>query len=133
MRKHRDDTPEPLKSDESPAPAKVGEDKDPNAGYPGNAFPEGTLAGKAVGADNAKLAGNEPDGDASGRPGSSTLKHIDAETPTADQNAPAAGQVKVKALKTVLYGGMAYTEGQTFNMDQAEFDARKDRGDFEQA
>jgi len=107
-------------------------DKDPNAGYPGNAFPEGTLAGKGPAAtDNAKLAGNEPDGDASGRPGSSTLKHVDPNE-DADNSVP-AGSVRVKAKKTVLYGGMAYTEGQTFNMDEKEFDARKDRDDLERA
>jgi hypothetical protein len=106
--------------------------EDPNAGYPGNAFPEGTLAGKGPAAtDNAKLAGNEPDGDASGRPGSATAKHIDATTEANDALPP--GQVRVKAKKTVLHGGMAYTEGQTFGMDEKEFEARKDRGDLERA
>jgi hypothetical protein len=107
-------------------------DQDQNAGYPGNAFPEGTLAGKGPAAtDNAKLAGNEPDGDASGRPGSATAKHVDASTDP--NNALPAGQVRVKALKTVLHGGMAYTEGQTFGMDEKDFEARKDRGEVERA
>lgn len=108
---------------QQPAP-----EQDPNAGFPGNAFPEGTLAGKGPAAtDNTKLAGNEPDGDASGRPGSSTLKHVEPKT---GDDLP-AGQVRVKAKKTVLHAGMAYTEGQTFGMDEQEFEARKDRGDLE--
>jgi hypothetical protein len=121
MRKNRD---------EQQSEPKLGTDQDPNAGYPGNAFPEGTLAGKGPAAtDNTKLAGNEPDGDASGRPGSSTLKHVDATTDTSDQLP--VGQVRVRALKTVLYGGMAYNEGQTFSMAEKDFEARKDRGEIE--
>jgi hypothetical protein len=111
---------------------KPGESQDPNAGYPGTTYPESTLAGKSsIGTSNADLAGNEPEGDASGRPGSSTLKHVDATTDA--QNAVPSGSVRVKAKKTVLYGGIAYTEGQTFNMEEKDFDARKERGEFERA
>jgi len=107
-------------------------EQDPNAGFPGNAFPEGTLAGTdPAQSDKAKIAGNEEDGDASGRPGSSTLKHVDATTDASD--APPAGHIRVKAKKTVLHGGMAYTEGQTFSMSEKEFEARGDRGDLERA
>lgn len=118
------------RNDESKAGEQPADTQDPNAGFPGNAFPEGTLAGKGP-TDNAKIAGNEPDGDASGRPGSSTLKHIDATTDAS--NALPAGQVRVKAKKTVLYNGMAYTEGQSFGMTEEEFEARKDRGEIERA
>lgn len=110
------------------------QETDPNAGFPGVGTPEGTLAPKPPQGPTT----NEPDGDASGRPGSSTLKHVtagDEVTPEDAANAAAipAGHVRVKASKTVLHGGMAYTEGQTFTLSEDEFKTRKDRDGLEKA
>ena len=128
----RDRREEPFTDAQKPVAQKS---DDPNAGYPGLGHPEGTLLPKTP----AGPAANEPDGDASGRPGSSTMKHVTAgdEVTPADAAAAAAaipaGHVRVKAKKTVLHGGMAYTEGQTFTLDEKEFDARKERDELERA
>lgn len=122
-----------LRGDEIPPSGSAGQpSEDPNAGYPGNTNPEGTLAPK----EPVGPTTNEPDGDASGRPGSSTTKHVtvgDEVTPAdaADAAAIPAGHVRVKSKKTVLHGGMAYTENQAFSMDEKEFETRKDRDELE--
>jgi hypothetical protein len=114
-------------------------DDDPSAGYPGTASPEGSLASKAP----AGPSTNEPDGDASGRPGSATRAKPttgDAPSPPAKdepakseppENAIPAGSVRVKAKKTALVGGMARSAGEIFTMSESEFNDRKDRDEFE--
>jgi len=107
-------------------------DEDPNAGFPGVTNPEGSLGPKAP----AGPTTNEPDGDASGRPGSATrAKPTTGDAPQSKSDADAdpipQGSIRVKAKKTVLVGGMAYTEGQVFTISEEEFEARKGRDEFE--
>ncbi len=115
------------------------DDADPNAGYPGPVTPDGKLG---AGPPNPPSgAQNVPDGDASGRPGSATHAVPNADKAAADKAAAKSdpdalpplspGRVRVKAKKTVLVDGMAYTEGQVFVMDEKDFDNRQNRDEFE--
>jgi hypothetical protein len=94
---------------------------DPNAGFPGTAHPEDALGNTPP----PGPAPNEPDGDASGRPGSATTP----ETSTA--SVASAGRIRVKALQTCLVDGIAHHQGEEFSIDEKEFERRSDRAELE--